>query len=119
MTLRFSSVQFVDQGSYECQGRSNSTQIPVRTVFNINVQCTRCQSYSQSIWALLFSSSVQYSRSARRKCMLLTAAPYWIVEPTDLTVGLGDTANFTCAASGLPSPQVRWFINSVPIEQVR
>ena len=39
--------------------------------------------------------------------------------PTDLTVGLGDTANFTCAASGQPVPQVRWFINSQPIEQVR
>ena len=43
MTLRFSSVQFVDQGAYECQGRSDSTQIPMRIVFNLNVQCTACQ----------------------------------------------------------------------------
>ena len=46
MTLRFSSVQFEDQGGYECQGRSDSTQIPVRIVFHLNVQCTPCQSYS-------------------------------------------------------------------------
>lgn len=38
MTLRFSSVQFVDQGAYECQGRSDTTHIPVRIVFHITVQ---------------------------------------------------------------------------------
>ena len=56
MTLRFLSVQFGDQGSYKCQGSSDSTQIPVRIVFQLTVQCTRCQSYSKSICALLFSS---------------------------------------------------------------
>ena len=44
VTLRFSSVQFADQGAYECQGRSDSTQIPIRIVFQLTVQCTHCQS---------------------------------------------------------------------------
>lgn len=49
MTLRFSSLQFSDQGAYECQGRSDSTQIPVRIVFNLNVQCTPCYMHLCSI----------------------------------------------------------------------
>ncbi len=46
------------------------------------------------------------------------SAPYWIVQPTDTTTVEGGTAEFACAAGGIPAPTVFRFVNDVPITQV-
>ncbi|KAK6177079.1 hypothetical protein SNE40_015257 [Patella caerulea] len=45
--------------------------------------------------------------------------PYWVDGgPRDAEVAIGESANFSCKASGVPEPDIKWFINSVRLSRV-
>ena len=46
---------------------------------------------------------------------VIAAAPFWISRPRDKVARIGESATFTCEASGIPSPITRWLINGRPI----
>ena len=39
---------------------------------------------------------------------IFSVPPSAMVTPTSLTINAGSTANFTCTATGNPTPQIRW-----------
>ncbi|KAF4518843.1 hypothetical protein B566_EDAN006694 [Ephemera danica] len=45
------------------------------------------------------------------------AAPYFTVEPEIVNAAEGETVEFTCAASGVPEPQISWIHNGQPIDK--
>ncbi|KAI6175507.1 hypothetical protein M3Y97_00696700 [Aphelenchoides bicaudatus] len=48
------------------------------------------------------------------------AAPYWEAgKPMDVTEMEDDSAELHCLASGNPRPLIRWFMNGVPIHELR
>ena len=47
---------------------------------------------------------------------MISVAPYWIDEPKDMEVGIGEKATFYCKAGGYPEPTYIWFINGVPLK---
>ena len=49
-------------------------------------------------------------------CVCVSARPYWLLEPQDVEIGVGGTAEFNCLAKSVPTPQYYWFINGVPLE---
>ena len=48
-------------------------------------------------------------------CLLIAAMPYWERKLISVDAGIGDTAEFHCKATGIPAPDIFWFINGVPI----
>ncbi|XP_072930563.1 peroxidasin [Epargyreus clarus] len=42
-------------------------------------------------------------------------APAFIIVPKDLTVTIGDTAQFTCTARGVPKPTMTWYRNTMAL----
>ncbi len=43
---------------------------------------------------------------------ILTEYPDVSVQPTFLSVSVGDNAEFHCEAHGLPTPQIRWAVKT-------
>lgn len=44
-----------------------------------------------------------------------TAAPYWTKWPEDHLYAPGETVRLDCQAEGIPTPNITWSINGVPI----
>lgn len=44
--------------------------------------------------------------------------PEWVAEPKKVDAGVEEQAAFECSAEGRPPPQIQWFINGEPIENV-
>ncbi|XP_075525706.1 neuroglian-like [Dermacentor variabilis] len=44
------------------------------------------------------------------------AEPFWLQAPNDTIAAEGGSATFNCSALGVPEPELRWFMNGVPIE---
>ncbi|XP_059150586.1 neuroglian-like isoform X2 [Physella acuta] len=47
------------------------------------------------------------------------ALPKWKNKPQDHEVGVGESAVINCEASGVPEPEVKWYIDGRPIEDAR
>ncbi|PVD25037.1 hypothetical protein C0Q70_15534 [Pomacea canaliculata] len=65
-------------------------------------------------WVASQSKRVQRTISVR-----VESVPYWLLEPKDVEIGVGGTAQFDCLAKAIPPPEYFWFINGVPFEHVR
>ncbi|BFZ07496.1 hypothetical protein BsWGS_10534 [Bradybaena similaris] len=46
----------------------------------------------------------------------VNSPPIWKSKPVDVIIGENGTAEFECAAVGVPKPQVFWFVNGEPLE---
>lgn len=44
------------------------------------------------------------------------AAPYWITSPNNTNAAEEEMVKFECNAKGIPEPELKWFINGIPIE---
>lgn len=47
------------------------------------------------------------------------AAPYWINAPNNTNGAEDETVTFECVAGGIPAPEVEWFMNGVPMKDVK
>ncbi|XP_072552144.1 neural cell adhesion molecule L1.1 isoform X2 [Salminus brasiliensis] len=45
------------------------------------------------------------------------AAPYWTKQPQNQMYALGETVRLDCLAEGIPTPNITWKINGVPISE--
>lgn len=43
------------------------------------------------------------------------AAPYWIKEPDSELYAPGEAVRLECQADGIPTPQITWTINGIPL----
>ncbi|KAL5013687.1 hypothetical protein ScPMuIL_007957 [Solemya velum] len=58
--------------------------------------------------------------SFRRSVTLrVESRPYWIEEPRDIETSIGAKATFLCRAGGIPTPRIYWFINGVPMSDLK
>ncbi|CAG5124473.1 unnamed protein product [Candidula unifasciata] len=46
----------------------------------------------------------------------VNSPPIWKSKPVNVVIGENGTAEFECAAVGVPKPQVFWFVNGEPLE---
>ncbi|XP_049512867.1 neuroglian isoform X2 [Dermacentor silvarum] len=46
------------------------------------------------------------------------AEPFWLQAPSDTIAAEGESATLNCSASGVPEPELRCFMNGVPIEMI-
>lgn len=51
--------------------------------------------------------------------MGLLASPYWINAPVSQLYAPGETVKLDCQADGIPSPNINWTVNGVPISGER
>uniref|UniRef100_A0A3Q3H0L2 Neural cell adhesion molecule L1 n=1 Tax=Kryptolebias marmoratus TaxID=37003 RepID=A0A3Q3H0L2_KRYMA len=47
------------------------------------------------------------------------AAPFWVSAPRNLILAPNETGILTCRVNGEPKPDIRWFVNGVPLENTR
>ncbi|UYV67462.1 CHL1 [Cordylochernes scorpioides] len=50
--------------------------------------------------------------------LTVQSAPFWLFSPDDTNAAEGESVKFECKASGVPEPQLQWYINGQPLEQV-
>ncbi|XP_025108153.1 neuroglian-like isoform X2 [Pomacea canaliculata] len=67
-------------------------------------------------WA---SNSNTQTRVQRTVSVRVESVPYWLLEPQDVEIGVGGTAQFDCLAKAVPTPEYWWFINGVPLQNVK
>ncbi|XP_013379997.1 neuroglian [Lingula anatina] len=63
----------------------------------------------------------QNSEGSAHKSFVLSveAKPEWIAKPENQRASEGDNVTFVCEASGKPLPTVEWFINGLPLSDMR
>ncbi|GIY13215.1 neuroglian [Caerostris extrusa] len=47
------------------------------------------------------------------------AAPYWVNAPNNTNGAEDEVVSFECVAGGVPKPEVEWFMNGVPMRDVK
>uniref|UniRef100_T1JDB9 Neuronal cell adhesion molecule n=1 Tax=Strigamia maritima TaxID=126957 RepID=T1JDB9_STRMM len=45
------------------------------------------------------------------------ARPYWVSEPNDTNAAEDEDVEFECKAAGIPEPEIKWFVNGVPLNE--
>ncbi|XP_054715079.1 neuroglian-like [Uloborus diversus] len=60
-------------------------------------------------------------KSPQSQSMAVTvqAAPYWINAPNNTNGAEDETVSFECVAGGIPAPEVEWYMNGVPLKDVK
>ncbi|KAK7486747.1 hypothetical protein BaRGS_00022031, partial [Batillaria attramentaria] len=58
------------------------------------------------------------TRVQRTISIRVESSPYWLLEPQDVEIGVGGTAEFNCLAKSVPEPAYYWFINGVPLSRI-
>ena len=82
------------------------------TVSVLMCMCRVCKFialWSQDLLSVLFLFTAPL-------CVCVSARPFWLLEPQDVEIGVGGTAEFNCLAKSVPAPQYFWFVNGVPLE---
>ncbi|XP_013872418.1 neuronal cell adhesion molecule a isoform X2 [Austrofundulus limnaeus] len=46
------------------------------------------------------------------------AAPFWVSAPRNLILAPNETGILTCRVNGEPKPDIQWFVNGIPLENV-
>lgn len=67
------------------------------------------------IWLIYFCRQ-NTLHSIVNKGVSFVAKPYWVNKPSDIETSVGGTATFICRAEGVPTPDYKWYINGVPLE---
>jgi hypothetical protein len=68
-------------------------------------------SQNGNLYEAVFTNS-NGSATTTAAALTVDFAPTITLNPTSLTVGVGDTATFTAAANGNPAPTVQWFVST-------
>lgn len=53
--------------------------------------------------------------SIKMHSCVFSAKPYWVEKPRAIETRIGSNATFICKAGGIPTPQISWYINGVPM----
>ncbi|XP_060569116.1 neuroglian-like isoform X2 [Ruditapes philippinarum] len=54
-----------------------------------------------------------------RFSLTVESKPEWKAQPRKVDVGVEETAIFECKADGIPKPDIQWFINGAPVDEMR
>nr|XP_042912472.1 Down syndrome cell adhesion molecule-like protein Dscam2 [Parasteatoda tepidariorum] len=112
---RASTICSVRSGDRPIEFKWKKDGQPLSVSSTVNIQ-----SFEDS--SLLFIKSVDSGSSGNYTCivtnsfgkdqytatLVVTSPPTWLKEPTDTVVKEGESVSLECAASGVPSPQVKW-----------
>ncbi|CAG5127983.1 unnamed protein product, partial [Candidula unifasciata] len=49
----------------------------------------------------------------------VNSKPYFVQAPQDMEVGVGGNVEFSCVAMGVPTPDIDWYIDGVPLKDPR
>ncbi|PVD25027.1 hypothetical protein C0Q70_15524 [Pomacea canaliculata] len=101
--------------------RTDGAPLPDRAkilAFGMEMVIDDLQFEDAGTYACWASNSNTQTRVRRTVSVRVESVPYWLLEPQDVEIVVGGTAQFDCLAKAVPEPDYWWFINGVPLENV-
>lgn len=121
-TLRISDVADNDAGRYRCiaSNRLGTTH----HIINVTVKGSLLLVWVKNILRFFVLRFINYHYSMAKWLIVehltflqqTTAAPYWVSAPRNLILAPNETGILTCRVNGQPKPNIKWFVNGVPVE---
>lgn len=118
--LQIQSVSEADDGEYTCTAQN--IQGSVKHHYAVTVEG---KTLTHSLHILTLPDVTVYTTTDNtlllqlELSLLLAAAPYWTKHPEDHLYAPGETVRMDCQADGIPTPNITWSINGVPIAGTR